>query len=46
VVYDEPETSKFIAAVQRLKQRRARAARQVREAKQRLRNRLRKLRSC
>ena len=45
MLYDEPEASKFIAAVQRLKRQQQRSARQTRRAKQRIRNRLRKQRS-
>jgi hypothetical protein len=46
VLYDEPESSKFIALVQRLKRRQERTARQTRQTKQRLRLVLRKLRSA
>ncbi len=45
VLYDEPETSKFLAAVERLKRKRLRAAHNARQVKQRLRSQLRKLRS-
>jgi hypothetical protein len=46
MVYGEPETSRFLAAVERLKQAKQRKKRQTREAKQRVRATLRKLREC
>jgi hypothetical protein len=42
MLYGEPETSRFLAAVQRLKRQRSRKARQTRQAKQRARDVLRK----
>jgi hypothetical protein len=44
MIYGEPETSRFLAAVERLKQAKRRRERQTRQAKQRIRARLRKLR--
>jgi hypothetical protein len=44
MIYDEPETSRFLAAVQRLKRQRRRKERQTRLAKQRVRATLRKMR--
>jgi hypothetical protein len=44
MLYGEPETSRFLAAVERLKQAKRRRERQTRLAKQRIRARLRKLR--
>jgi hypothetical protein len=46
MVYGEPETSRFLAAVERLKLAKQRKKRQTREAKQRVRATLRKLREC
>ncbi len=46
MVYGEPETAQFLAAVQRLKRQRRRLERQTRLAKQRLRAALRKMRDC
>ena len=46
MIYGEPETSRFLAAVQRLKRQRRRKARQTRQAKQRVRLVLRKMREC
>jgi hypothetical protein len=46
MIYGEPETSRFLAAVQRLKRQRRRKARQTRLAKQRVRLVLRKMREC
>ncbi|HZT83545.1 MAG TPA: hypothetical protein VFA26_25165 [Gemmataceae bacterium] len=46
MLYGEPETSRFLAAVQRLKQQRRRKERQTRQAKQRVRAALKKMRSC
>jgi hypothetical protein len=44
MVYGEPETPRFLAAVERLKRRRQQRERQTRLAKQRVRAVLRKLR--
>jgi hypothetical protein len=44
VIYGEPETSRFLAAVQRLKRQRLRKEKQTRRAKQRVRAALRKMR--
>jgi hypothetical protein len=44
MLFGEPETSRFLAAVERLKRQRRRKARQTRQAKQRLRATLRKMR--
>jgi hypothetical protein len=46
MIYGEPETSRFLAAVQRLKRQQRRKERQTRQAKQRVRLTLRKLRAC
>jgi hypothetical protein len=46
VLYGEPETSRFLAAVQRIKKQQRQKARQTRQAKQRLRSVLRKMREC
>ena len=46
MIYGEPETSRFLAAVQRLKRQQRRKERQTRQAKQRLRAVLRKMREC
>src|SRR5947209_644022 len=46
MIYGEPETSRFLAAVQRLKRLQLRKARQTRLAKQRVRAVLRKMRDC
>lgn len=46
MIYGEPETSQFLAAVQRLKQLQRRKDRQTRQAKQRVRLALRKIREC
>jgi hypothetical protein len=46
MIYGEPETSRFLAAVQRLKRQQRRKERQTRLAKQRVRSALRKLRDC
>jgi hypothetical protein len=42
MIYGEPETSRFLAAVERLKQAKQRRARLTRLAKQRIRAALRK----
>jgi hypothetical protein len=44
MLYGEPETSRFLVAVQRLKRQQRRKARQTRLAKQRVRAVLRKMR--
>jgi hypothetical protein len=44
VIYEEPETSRFLAAVQRLKRQQRRKQRETRLAKQRVRAALRKIR--
>jgi hypothetical protein len=44
MLYGEPETSRFLAAVQRLKRQQRRKVRLTRQAKQRVRSALRKLR--
>jgi hypothetical protein len=46
VIYGEPETSRFLVAVQRLKRRQRRKERLTRQAKQRVRAALRKMREC
>jgi hypothetical protein len=46
MLYGEPETSRFLAAVQRLKRQQRRKERQTRQAKQRVRVALRKIREC
>ncbi len=46
MLYGEPETSRFLAAVQRLKKQQRRKERQTRQAKQRVRAVLRKMREC
>jgi hypothetical protein len=46
VIYGEPETARFLAAVQRLKRQQRRKERQTRQAKQRVRAALRKMRDC
>jgi hypothetical protein len=46
MVYGEPETARFLAAVQRLKRQQLRKERMTREAKQKVRLMLRKLRAC
>jgi hypothetical protein len=45
VLYGEPETARFLTAVQRLKQQQRRQERQTRLAKQRVRVLLRKTRT-
>ena len=44
MLYGEPETARFLAAVERLKRQRRRKNRETRLAKQRLRTALRKMR--
>ena len=46
MLYGEPETMRFLAAVQRLKQQQRRKERLTRLAKQRVRSALRKMRDC
>ena len=46
MLYGEPETSRFLAALQRLKRQQRRKERQTRLAKQRVRAVLRKMREC
>jgi hypothetical protein len=46
MIYGEPETSRFLAALQRLKRQQQRKERQTRLAKQRVRSVLRKMRGC
>jgi hypothetical protein len=46
MIFGEPETSRFLAAVQRLKREQRRQQRKTRLAKQRLRAVLRKIRGC
>jgi hypothetical protein len=46
VLYGEPETSRFLAAVQRIKKQQRRKEQQTRQAKQRVRLALRKMREC
>jgi hypothetical protein len=46
VIYGEPETSRFLAALQRLKRQQQKRERQTRRAKQRVRTALRKMREC
>ena len=46
VIYGEPDTSRFLAAVQRLKKQQRKRERLTREAKQRVRAALRKMRAC
>lgn len=44
VIYGEPETVRFLEAVQRLKRQQRRKERQTKQAKQRVRSALRKIR--
>jgi len=46
VIYGEPETSRFLVALQRLKRQQRKKERQTRQAKQRVRAALRKMRDC
>jgi hypothetical protein len=46
VIYGEPETLRFLAALLRLKRQRQKRERQTRLAKQRVRAALRKMREC
>jgi hypothetical protein len=45
VLYGEPETLRFLAAIERLKRERRRKEQQTRLAKQRVKSALRKMRS-
>ena len=45
VIYGEPDTSRFLAAVQRLKKQQRKRERMTRQAKQRVRAALRKMRA-
>jgi hypothetical protein len=45
VIYGEPDTLRFLAAVQRLKQQQRRKERQTKQAKQKVRDVLRKIRA-
>jgi hypothetical protein len=46
MIYGEPETSLFLAAVQRIKRHKHRRLQQTRQARKRLRAALRRLRPC
>lgn len=46
MIYGEPDTPRFLAAVQRLKKQQRKKERQTRLAKQRVRVALRKMREC
>jgi hypothetical protein len=46
MIFGEPETMRFLAAVQRLKRQQRRKERLTRLAKQRVRSALRKIRDC
>jgi hypothetical protein len=46
MIYGEPETPRFLAALQRLKRLQRKKERQTRQAKQRVRIALRKMREC
>ena len=46
MIYGEPETPRFLAALQRLKRQQRKKARQTRQAKKRVRIVLRKMREC
>jgi hypothetical protein len=46
MLYGEPETSRFLAAVQRIKRLQRKRERLTRQAKQRIRAVLRKMREC
>ena len=46
MIYGEPETPRFLAAVQRLEQHKRKRKQQNRQALKRLRAALRKLREC
>jgi hypothetical protein len=46
MLYGEPETSRFLAALQRLKRLQRKREKQTRQAKQRVRVNLKKMREC
>jgi hypothetical protein len=46
MLFGEPETSRFLAAVQRFKRQQRKKERLTRQAKQRVRSMLRKMREC
>ena len=46
MIYGEPETSRFLAALRRLKRLQRKRERQTQQAKQRVRAALRKMREC
>jgi hypothetical protein len=46
VLFGEPETSRFLAVIQRIKRQYRKKERQTRQAKQRVRSALRKIREC
>jgi hypothetical protein len=46
MIYGEPETPRFLVALQRFKRQQRRKERQTRQAKQRARALLRKMREC
>jgi hypothetical protein len=46
MIFGEPETPRFLAALQRLKRQQRLKERQTRAAKQRVRHALRKIREC
>ncbi len=46
MIYGEPETCRFLAALQRLKLQQRKKERLTRQAKQRVRAALRKMRDC
>jgi hypothetical protein len=46
VIYGAPETSRFLAAVQRLKREQRKREQLTRQAKRRVRQALRKIRAC
>jgi hypothetical protein len=46
MIYGEPETTRFLAAVQRLKRQQRKREKQTKLAKQRVRLVLRKMREC
>jgi len=46
MIYGEPETPRFLVAVQRLKRLQRKKERQTRQAKERVRAVLRKMRQC
>ncbi len=46
MIYGEPDTTRFLAAVQRLKKQQRQRERLTRRAKQRVRAALRKMREC